>query len=447
MGVRDLTPQGRVDRLVVRGSRLTDDVQDRVLTGGSVELSVDEPTKLAFTVADPQLTALESRLFAPGAAIDFAGLKFTVSALEPAADGDAVTVLNVTARSVGVRRLRRQKGPKVWRNTSPDQVARAAGGEAGLRVVAQPTARRKQIARGRRQSSWALLGDLAEQCGFVCFEAHGTLFFAQPTWLAKRKDAAVHTLTWDRRNGRPTGVLVAFPTCRRSEDSKRNAAELDFQIVGAGVEEWRTGDVVHLKGVPTYEGHYLVTTVTIPLSDEEPVQVHAETPVNPEKQKRTPIRSTSTVRGTITTPSGSGGGASSSATVERFVQTALAQAGDRYVYGAEASKNDPDPDAFDCSELVEWALARVGVFIPDGSSAQREFCRSHGTLIPISQAIGTRGALLFANGHVAISLGNGRTIEAMNRTYGVRQGNANGRPWIAGGLVPGLPYPKRGRAR
>jgi cell wall-associated NlpC family hydrolase len=55
--------------------------------------------------------------------------------------------------------------------------------------------------------------------------------------------------------------------------------------------------------------------------------------------------------------------------VEAVVQLALAQQGDRYAYGAETNPNDPNPSAFDCSELVEWACRRAGVqpTMPDGS--------------------------------------------------------------------------------
>src|SRR2546429_593882 len=44
-----------------------------------------------------------------------------------------------------------------------------------------------------------------------------------------------------------------------------------------------------------------------------------------------------------------------------FVATALEETGKRYVFGASASPTDPNPAAFDCSELVQWAAERKGV--------------------------------------------------------------------------------------
>ena len=107
-------------------------------------------------------------------------------------------------------------------------------------------------------------------------------------------------------------------------------------------------------------------------------------------------------------------------------------AGKRYVYGAEAAKTDPDPRAFDCSELIEWAASRAGIpGVPDGSEAQIASC----DLISVDTAISTRGALLYAPGHIAISLGNGSTIEASSEARPVGQLNARGRNWSKGGKL------------
>jgi cell wall-associated NlpC family hydrolase len=127
-------------------------------------------------------------------------------------------------------------------------------------------------------------------------------------------------------------------------------------------------------------------------------------------------------------------------TAEAFVQKALAQNGDRYVFGAETNLNDPNPNTFDCSELVQWAAHQAGVTVPDGTMNQVPFFRQKGTEISVDKALRTRGALLFRPGHVAISLGDGRTIEAKGSAYGVNVFSAQGRGWTSGALIPGLKY-------
>lgn len=129
-------------------------------------------------------------------------------------------------------------------------------------------------------------------------------------------------------------------------------------------------------------------------------------------------------------------GATGPGTAGHMLQRALEQNGDRYVFGAEVRLNDANPHTFDCSELVQWAVAQAGGSIPDGSQNQRRHCQR----ISVEQAARTPGALLFNGHHVAISVGDGvHTIEAMGSRHGVRIGNIGNR-FEDGGLVPGLQY-------
>ena len=102
------------------------------------------------------------------------------------------------------------------------------------------------------------------------------------------------------------------------------------------------------------------------------------------------------------------------------------QNGKPYVWGSSASPTDPNPVSFDCSELTKWAAARSGVTIPDGAAHQYVWLKEQGATMSVQQALHTPGALLFhfasepqpglggepPVAHVAISLGNGKTIEA-----------------------------------
>lgn len=144
-----------------------------------------------------------------------------------------------------------------------------------------------------------------------------------------------------------------------------------------------------------------------------------------------------------------------------FLAAALEQAGDPYVWGAAADPGDADPDAFDCSELVRWAAARVGVDLPDGSWLQYLELKQQGATVSVEEALRTPGALLFSfdseprpgggrpsGAHVAISLGDGRTIEARGRRYGVGTWEAGERfqyaaivPELSGSTAAGVASP------
>jgi len=134
-----------------------------------------------------------------------------------------------------------------------------------------------------------------------------------------------------------------------------------------------------------------------------------------------------------------------------FVNFALAQDGDKYLWGAEAAYSDPDPDTFDCAELVEWAAAQVGVEgLGEVSYLQYSDLREQGAEMTVEEALHTPGALLFRFGtqfedglptsrHVAISLGDGRTIEARGSKWGVGQFDAGDR-FTHAAYIPELDY-------
>ncbi len=140
--------------------------------------------------------------------------------------------------------------------------------------------------------------------------------------------------------------------------------------------------------------------------------------------------------------------ATASATADAFVELCLAQEGDDYDYGVDL--DDPDPALFDCAELVEWALAQLGVL--DGltgewnwSQGQRAAIEAAGLGRSVEEARNIRGALLFNSHHVAVSLGDGvQTIEAMGEDFNVRRGKVDGTGGAArfdgAGLVPNLQY-------
>jgi hypothetical protein len=111
--------------------------------------------------------------------------------------------------------------------------------------------------------------------------------------------------------------------------------------------------------------------------------------------------------------------------------------GGEYAPGTPADRTQE----WDCSGLVYTKLKELGIDPPRTSTQQLEWCRQNGTIISLDKAIRTRGALLLREGHVAVSLGDGHTIEALGEEWGVGIFSATGnRTFTDGGLVPGLTY-------
>jgi cell wall-associated NlpC family hydrolase len=85
------------------------------------------------------------------------------------------------------------------------------------------------------------------------------------------------------------------------------------------------------------------------------------------------------------------------------VDTALAQVGDAYVWGAGG------PDAFDCSGLMQYAYSAAGVSLPHSSRSQSQMGS------PVSVGALQPGDLLFyysPTSHVAMYVGNGKMVHA-----------------------------------
>ena len=117
--------------------------------------------------------------------------------------------------------------------------------------------------------------------------------------------------------------------------------------------------------------------------------------------------------------------------IEDVLLWSLAQKGDRYVFGAEVALKSDDSAEWDCSELVEWSCGKAGVAprVLDGAFNQWAQVQNNGGLISVTEGINTRGALLFVGSgkgvgreaitHVAFSLGDGTTVEARGKKWGV----------------------------
>ena len=88
---------------------------------------------------------------------------------------------------------------------------------------------------------------------------------------------------------------------------------------------------------------------------------------------------------------------------QTVVNYALAQSGERYVFGASG------PDQWDCSGLTMRAYQQVGIRLPHHAATQQTM----GT--PISETAAQPGDLVFwgpLSGHVAMYLGNGQVVHA-----------------------------------
>src|SRR5579862_5424793 len=134
--------------------------------------------------------------------------------------------------------------------------------------------------------------------------------------------------------------------------------------------------------------------------------------------------------------------------------------GEPYLLGAKVPKNDANyKGPWDCAEFVSWLYYQTFNILygcvndngdpggPDSySSGWARDAKRLGQIITVEQAKSTPGAaiLRFAGngevGHIAVSDGNGGTVEAHGRLDGITNSVVDGRRWDMGILVPGVTY-------
>jgi hypothetical protein len=124
-----------------------------------------------------------------------------------------------------------------------------------------------------------------------------------------------------------------------------------------------------------------------------------------------------------------------------MVRVALTQLGDPYAQISQRDFDDPNPDNFDCSALVQWSAARVGVTnLPRVAAEQGKFCRDGGGKISLEEGKTTIGALLWNPGHVGLSLGDGYVVEATGRGKPLTRSNQMGTRFAEAFKIPGINY-------
>jgi hypothetical protein len=146
-------------------------------------------------------------------------------------------------------------------------------------------------------------------------------------------------------------------------------------------------------------------------------------------------------------------------TGEMLLQAAEAMIGrQKYVLGADSplKQGDNYTGPTDCAEFISERVQEVTGIIygalmdnpdnPEPWTGQWKAELDSGRLIGISveQAIRTPGAILLRFDkqvqHIVFSDGFGRTVEAMGANYGVTRGQARGRGFKYGILIPGVEY-------
>lgn len=405
-------------------------LHEAIVEPPTVALTIDGASTLTITVSDPKRRLARSEVFVTKSWATALGVNFEL--VKAAKSGDDVTLTFEDAIAAQLRRQTKKLRIPAGSSTRREIVTRLAR-EAGVKHAIDPDKRKKvrnAVERTDDASSWDVTGSLASEIQWRRFSDGKRLVVGSDAWLMG-KDKKPTRL---REHTGPVGE-IDFDL-----DVGKRAPTLTLEL-DAEYGALAIGSVCLIEDeFPATEGKWLTAGYTHELTSSAATLELTRAQHVLKEPKGTggagekgedgfvPDR-----EGDDTGSSDNTSGTASNAARERMVAFALAQRGDAYVWGGNG------PSGWDCSGLVQAATAAAGKTLTKPSKSQWATCVSAGVTIPVAEALRIRGALLFRMSgeptHVAISLGNGTTIEAMGSAYGVLvAGNAASRGWTGGAL-------------
>jgi len=425
------------------------------------EAAIETVPHLRFTIADPEGDLLWSHrsVWVRGAHVQYEDLDMRLDEIAFTPGPHTTGQLEVTAADDIVWSLRSLKGPRTASGISASewiaQEMRLVGMNPDKYLLAESVPSQSEIARDvpdqegqasqdEEPSAWTTITRLARELGKRVFVSGRRLVFGSSAFAMRWTAPGQVRLSWHSLDEGER--WLSLPTARYTAVGDRSdVLEVTGRVPLNRAKYFRPGVPVIVRDTPSVAGgewrEFMVKSLAHSIgTDTDGADIVLTLPVDPPAQ---PPQTSANVNAGSTSNGATVSGGGADGQVDSFVSLALQQAGKSYVFGAQPSASDPNPRAFDCSALVQWACRRVGIEDPTRTThTQLAKIRAAGRVISVQQGINTKGALLFAPDveHVAISLGNGKTIEAMNPAQGVRQGNAGGRFGSAGLLVGAKGY-------
>lgn len=402
------------------------ELDEAIIEPPVLTLTMDGANTLTITVADAERKLLRSPLIQHRSWAEVDGCRFELAGLNKS--GDQVTLTFEDGIAAALRRRTKPLSVPAGKTTRREFGIRLLR-EADVPYAVDPT-KRSPVARvlerssaGEKSNSWDVLGEVAEDVRWRRFSDGRRLILGGDDWLFDRDKDPLRIREY---TGPVQTINFDLTVGKRASEA---AVEVDAKLWAL-----RPGSVCRMgDDMGPAEGKWLVSEFVRPLtSTRGSVKLVRGRHALKEPKQKGPGEQGD--RDFVPTPNGSPGAGAGNSARERMVRFALAQRGKAYVWGASG------PSSFDCSGLVQAASRAGGRQLTKPSASQWATCVNANKNVPVATALRTRGALLFRIGvgeynHVAISLGNGSTIEARGSAYGVNVfGGAGTRGWTGGAL-------------
>ena len=275
-----------IDSLKVNGSTASSLVRE-ALVSADIDMSTSQVSQLTMKFSDVGWPLLSSGLFNKGNSVDLPGFPMLVSAIDTTEVGGAAG-FSIDCRPRSVQALKYRRGARVMANVSPSEFVISECKAVGVSYVVQPSARRTQVARdvpqpGQQEtttppSSWTTFSRLANEEGFIIFEAAGTIYFGRPSYFISIATENVF-VTYGAGETDPWKAM-GLPDCHSSLDD--TAVTVSAELAGSQGPLVRCPKRLVLGGMSIFNGAYMITNVGLDaMNDSSNVSVSAGTPIDP----------------------------------------------------------------------------------------------------------------------------------------------------------------------
>lgn len=276
---------------IVRGTKSIDVAEhlvDSTISGG-----VDAVNEIMLELEDPGWRLTSTGLFVVGETkFDWHIFKTSLAAIEMTGGSTGHGGMRLQFRSRFVRNLKQRRGPHSERDISASDYVKNECRAIGLASFTQSSPKRRQIARDVPKASepveagsdypsaWTTFQRLAREEGYLMFEFAGFLYFGTPEWCRDRRKEA-GKIQWI--NGPDNLRPLAPPIARRSEDSAI-PVEMSLELPRERYDDFRPGWAIEVRGMPGFDGKYIVNNISYDLSRVKPLMIECGTAVNPVPQ-------------------------------------------------------------------------------------------------------------------------------------------------------------------
>lgn len=274
------------------------------ITEINVSLTLSGSSEVSVTVIDPDFIFAKNNYFQIRRQVIYRGMQFEIAAIETSRSEAVHPQHTLQCRSQKVQEMKRDKQPEVHNGKSGYDLAQQMAGRFGMNFVGERTAQKQAIVKIQNSNTddsvWSVLQSLAGEQQFICFESENTLFFCSEKFLLGKwgdpqfqyGNFRVVPYVWPEptANAFPTAkdkyILMDIPTIRRSDDDI-NAASGAMVVDRVNGVNLRPGMTVHIEGIPSFSGPYIISDVSFNEGEPDPIQVQFRTPIEPKPQTTT----------------------------------------------------------------------------------------------------------------------------------------------------------------